>query len=1090
MKKYSFLIICTLLTGLLFTTCEPWIVPEAVFVNFNANGGQGDMKAQRFEDGEKQNLELNSFTREYYNFAGWNTRADGKGLTYRNGQIVSLNKSCILYAQWERRTYSLTFNANGGTGTMDPQTFEEGVSQAIAANTFTRDGYNFAGWNTKADGSGTSYTNKHYISLKQDMTLYAQWERKGFILTFNANGGTGTMDPQTFEEGVARTITANSFTRSGYTFTGWNTNADGSGTSYTDKQSITLSQNITLYAQWELFTPTYVDLGLSVKWANCNVGATFPEDYGDYFAWGETSPKDDYSWSTYKYCNGSSSTLTKYNTNSSNGTVDNKTTLELSDDAARVNWGDAWRIPTDNEWDKLINNCTWTWTSQNGVSGYKVTSKINGNSIFMPATGYRNGTSFTTVGYYGYYWSSTLDEGDPRSAYGMYFYSGNVLWSSSMRNYGRTVRAVYGDDSAAQTFTLTFNANGGTGTMAAQTFEAGVSQAIKANTFTRSGYTFTGWNTNADGSGTSYTDKQSITLSQDITLYAQWESAGGSGGGSSISGTENGHDYVDLGLPSGLKWATCNIGSTTPYGYGDYFAWGETAPKTNYAWSAYKHCNGSDDSLTKYNTSSGYGTVDRKTTLELNDDAARANWGGKWRMPTKAEQNELRNNCTWTWTTQNGVKGYKVTSKTNGNSIFMPAAGNRDGTSLRYVGSDGYYWSNSCSDYNNSAYGMYFDSYNVYLESDARYYGRTVRAVFSDNDKPSTFVTLTFNANGGTGTMAAQTFEAGVSQAIAANAFTRSGYTFTGWNTNADGSGTSYTDKQSITISQDITLYAQWKKDIVNYTVTFNANGGTGTMAAQTFEAGVSQALAANKFTRDGYTFAGWNTAADGSGTSYTDGQEITLTQDITLYAQWNHKQVVSGTENGHDYVDLGLSVKWATCNVGATTPDGYGDYFAWGETAPKTNYDWSTYKYCNGSSSTLTKYNTESSRGIVDNKTTLEISDDAARAYWGGSWRMPSEAELDELLNNCIWTWSVHNGVEGYKVISKTNGNSIFLPAAGCRVGTSVYYAGSRGGYWSSSLYESTPYNAYLFYFNSSFVDYYYYQTRFDGHAVRAVCP
>ncbi|MBO5768577.1 MAG: InlB B-repeat-containing protein, partial [Bacteroidales bacterium] len=272
--------------------------------------------------------------------------------------------------------------------------------------------------------------------------------------------------------------------------------------------------------------------------------------------------------------------------------------------------------------------------------------------------------------------------------------------------------------------------------------------------------------------------------------------------------------------------------------------------------------------------------------------------------------------------------------------------------------------------------------------------------------------------------------------------------------------------------------------------LTFNANGGEGTMAAQTFEAGVSQAIAANAFTRSGYTFTGWNTAANGSGTSYTDKQSISLTQDITLYAQW---KISHGYENGHTWVDLGLpsGIKWATCNIGATTPEDYGDYFAWGETESKSDYSWSSYKH--GSSSiSLTKYCTNSScgyNGFTDNKTTLELADDAASANWGGNWRMPTKAEQDELRNNCTWTWTTQNGIKGYKVTSKSNGNSIFLPAAGYRYGTSIYIVGSRGDYWLSSLYEGSPYNAYDLYFASIEV-YCYGNNRYYGHTVRAVCP
>ena len=193
---------------------------------------------------------------------------------------------------------------------------------------------------------------------------------------------------------------------------------------------------------------------------------------------------------------------------------------------------------------------------------------------------------------------------------------------------------------------------------------------------------------------------------------------------------------------------------------------------------------------------------------------------------------------------------------------------------------------------------------------------------------------------------------------------------------------------------------------------------------------------------------------------------------------------------NGHEYVDLGLSVKWATCNVGATKPEEYGDYFAWGETQPTDYYDWSTYKWCNGSYKTHTKYCTDSYFGTVDNKTTLEMSDDAAHANWGGSWRMPTEAERDELLEQCTWTWTTQNGVNGYKVTSKKNGNSIFLPAAGYRYYSSLDSAGSKGYYWSSSLGSLFPSLAYVLNFNSDSVSSGGESGRWYGHSVRPVCP
>lgn len=183
----------------------------------------------------------------------------------------------------------------------------------------------------------------------------------------------------------------------------------------------------------------FVDLGLSVNWATCNIGANKPEEFGDYFAWGETEPKSTYSMNTYKYCKCLEITFTKYNTRNN---YDNKTTLELIDDAAHVAWGDNWHIPTCYEIKELIDKCTWTWTSQNGVIGYKLTSKINGNSIFLPAAGYRSGVSIINVGYHCGYWSSSLYKSSPYNAYYFDFRLGSIGCSYSDRHYGRTIRAV------------------------------------------------------------------------------------------------------------------------------------------------------------------------------------------------------------------------------------------------------------------------------------------------------------------------------------------------------------------------------------------------------------------------------------------------------------------------------------------------------------------------------------------------------------------------------------------------------------------------------------------------------------------------
>ena len=385
-----------------------------------------------------------------------------------------------------------------------------------------------------------------------------------------------------------------------------------------------------------LLTYNLVDLGLpsGTLWADRNVGADAPEAYGDYFAWGDVSTIASPGWTDYKWCEGSGVTMTKYCTDDRFGTVDNKTVLELEDDAAYINMGMNWRMPTEKEYSELISECTWAWITQNGTAGYKVTGP-NGNSIFFPAAGFWGVSNATSAGTYGYYYSSSLNEEYSDRAESLCLSSEEFYVSDIPRNFALTVRAV----------------------------------------------------------------------------------------------VKNGPDKVDLGLPSGTLWADRNVGADSPEAYGDYFAWGETEPKDNYNWSTYKWCQGSNDTQTKYCTKSSYGTVDNKTVLDLEDDAAYVNMGKEWRMPTYDEQNELCSQCTWTWTTQNGTKGYKVTGP-NGKSIFLPATGYRYDGSLNDAGSYGGYWSASLYErypFNACYLNLYSSNHN--MNHNNRDYGLSVRAV-------------------------------------------------------------------------------------------------------------------------------------------------------------------------------------------------------------------------------------------------------------------------------------------------------------------------------------------------------------------------
>ena len=415
------------------------------------------------------------------------------------------------------------------------------------------------------------------------------------------------------------------------------------GTGYGDEVSFSTNDDL----------HDYVDLGLpsGTLWAVCNVGADFPEDYGDYFAWAETQTKSDYSWSNYMYCNGSSSTLTKYCYNSSygnNGFADYLSILLPEDDAATACWGEEWRLPTKAEWRELYQSTTVSWITLNGVSGRLFTAS-NGNSLFLPAAGYRNNDNLSENGVAGDYLSSSLYTSVPSRAWEFTFDANTYsVGSYGHRKLGLSVRAVR-----------------------------------------------------------SYKPTQ---------------------------------DYVDLGLPSGLLWATCNVGACSPGKSGDFFAWGETQPKdyASYDWEHYQFSNGGDHALTKYcnNPDWGYnGFTDDLTTLLPEDDAAKANLGGDWRMPTKAEWQELCQYTTVSASMEYGVYGMSFVGS-NGNRLFLPAANCIPWEGMSDTGEFGYYWSSSLvtngpsSAWNFRFYsGDYHDDYSI--DSRFRTSGRPVRAVRS-----------------------------------------------------------------------------------------------------------------------------------------------------------------------------------------------------------------------------------------------------------------------------------------------------------------------------------------------------------------------
>ncbi len=379
----------------------------------------------------------------------------------------------------------------------------------------------------------------------------------------------------------------------------------------------------------------YVDLGLpsGILWAKCNLGAATEDEFGDFYAWGETSGYNGldrvFDWTTYKWCDGSNYSLTKYCTNSSYGIIDSIMTLQSTDDAARVNLGFPWRVPTRTEWQELDTYTTKETTVINGISGRILTSKLNSESIFLPFGGYFTGSDYINPGTNANYWTSSLHPQNPSYAYIAYApSSGGIRYNGNLpRCETEAIRPVY-DPSANEE-----------------------------------------------------------------------------------------HDYVDLELPSGLLWATCNLGASSVEEYGLFYAWGETKGYTStneriFDWTTYELCNGTNSSFSKYCTSTKYGTVDSRTVLELEDDAAHISWGGSWRIPTRAEWEELNSNTTGDTVRINGSLCRKFTSRTNSDKyIILPFAGCLQDSEHVEEGINANYWSSTL----HNTESMY--SYRPYITS-------------------------------------------------------------------------------------------------------------------------------------------------------------------------------------------------------------------------------------------------------------------------------------------------------------------------------------------------------------------------------------
>ena len=510
-----------------------------------------------------------------------------------------------------------------------------------------------------------------------------------------------------YEQNAICNLTA--IANEGYVFANWTENGEVVSTDAT--YTFTVDASRTLVANFDL-DHTYVDLGLpsGTLWATCNVGADLPEEYGDYFAWGETQPKDNFSWTNYQYCMGSFNTLTKYCNNPDigyNGFTDDLTTLEPSDDAATANWGGDWRMPTEEEWQELYQNTTVTWTTRNGVNGRLFTAS-NGNSLFLPASGYCNESTPEATGIIGDYWTSSLDTDYPSGALSFFFNSSNYYISFCNRLYGRNVRAVRpGSQNTTPTGAIngkfTINNNGDQ-----VYFSQGNLQYIGSASTPYWKFADNQW----DVLGTT-TGQNSSDQNVDRDLF-----------GWGTSGWNNGNIYYQ-------PWDTDNSSGSS---YGPSGSYDLTGSYANADWGVYNPISNGGNQPNQWRslttTEWEYVFYTRETTSGIRFAKANVNGvNGVILFPDNwnASFCSLNNtNVSAASYTVNEITAESWATLEIAGAVFLPAAGIRYGTSVG--GSGGRYWSASyCG--SNYADNLCFYSDSLNMSYNYRDYGYSVRLV-------------------------------------------------------------------------------------------------------------------------------------------------------------------------------------------------------------------------------------------------------------------------------------------------------------------------------------------------------------------------
>ena len=450
--------------------------PKTYTVSFNANGGSGAPASQTKTHNVTLTLSSTKPTRTGYTFLGWSTSSSATSATYSAGGSYTNNASVTLYAVWTPNTYTISFNANGGSGAPASQTKTYGVTLTLSSTKPTRTGYTFLGWSTSSTATSATYSAGGTFTTNANTTLYAVWSPNTYTISYSANGGSGAPSSQTKTHGVTLTLSSTKPTRTGYTFLGWSTSSTATSASYSAGGSFTTNANTTLYAVW---SPNSYTVSYS---ANGGSGAPSSQTktHGVTLTLSSTKPtRTGYSflgWST-------SSTATSA-TYSAGGSYTSNSSATLY-----AVWSP--------------NTYTVSYNANGGSGAPSSQTKTYGVTLTLSSTKpTRTGYTFK-----GWATSSTATSAS-------YSAGGNFTTNAST-----TLYAVW----SINTYTVSYNANGGSGAPSSQTKTYGSTLTLSSTKPTRSGYDFLGWATSSTATSINYASGGSYTNDASVTLYAVWE---------------------------------------------------------------------------------------------------------------------------------------------------------------------------------------------------------------------------------------------------------------------------------------------------------------------------------------------------------------------------------------------------------------------------------------------------------------------------------------------------------------------------------------------------------------------------------------